>query len=118
MKKALIAGAVYALPMLVLAQTGGLKELGETVGKLLNLVIPILGAILLIYFFVGVWGYVNAGGDDEGRQKARNTMIYAIIGMFVAFSIFGLVKILQQTFTGGTGGTAQELPTIPGLPKF
>jgi NhaP-type Na+/H+ or K+/H+ antiporter len=87
MKKILIAGAAYALPMFALAQsvTGNLGGALTTVGQLIKLIVPIVGGVLLIYFFIGVWGYVNAGGDEEGRAAARNKMIYSIIGMFVAF---------------------------------
>ena len=59
MKKALIAGAVYALPMLALAQAGSnLEQAANTVGRILGLVIPIVGALLVIYFFIGALGYV------------------------------------------------------------
>ncbi|MDP3661449.1 MAG: hypothetical protein Q8R17_01175 [bacterium] len=96
MKKVLVGVALYAIPFMALAQ--GLVEATKTIGKITNLIIPIIGAVLVIYFFYGVIGYVNAGGDEEKRSAARNTMIYAIIGMFVAFSIFGLVKLLRTTF--------------------
>src|SRR3989338_3486648 len=112
MKKALIAGALYALPFVALAQ--GLVEATLTIGKIVNYIIPIIGAVLIIYFFYGVIGYVNAGGDEEKRTAARNTMIYAVIGMFVAFSIFGLIQLLQRSF--GVGDTAGL--TLPGQSGF
>ncbi|TSC85200.1 MAG: Uncharacterized protein G01um101417_67 [Parcubacteria group bacterium Gr01-1014_17] len=118
MKKVLVSAALYAVPFVALAQTGNLGGLATTVGQIINLVIPIVGGLLLIYFFVGVIGYVNSGGDEEKRTSARNTMIYAVIGMFVAFSIFGLVKLLQNTFTGGGQGAGQNLPNVPGLLNF
>ena len=118
MKKALIAGAVYALPMLALAQTrGNLLEAANTVGHILNLVIPIVGALLVIYFFVGALGYVQAGGDEEKRTEARNKMIYSVIGMFVAFSIFGLVQLLRDSFNV-SGSKGEALPNLTGSPFY
>lgn len=110
MKKTLIAGALYALPFIALAQAT-LVTATETVAKIVNMIVPIIGAVLLIYFFYGVVGYVNAGGDEEKRGAARNTMIYSVIGMFVAFSIFGLVSVVRRTF--GVDSTSQG--TLPGL---
>lgn len=115
MKKALIAGALYAVPFLALAQ--GLVQATQTVGKIINFVIPIVGAILVIYFFVGALGYVQAGGDEEKRTEARNKMIYSVIGMFVAFSIFGLVSMLRRTFSVGDD-TGLTLPAQGGFFNF
>ncbi len=112
MKKALIAGGLYALPFVALAQTGDLVDVTETVSKIINLVVPIVGALLIIYFFLGVAKYVGAGADAEKQAEARNTMIYAIIGMFVAFSIFGLVALLNRTFGLGTPGSEAVLPGL------
>ena len=109
MKKALVGAALYALPFVALAQT--LIAVTETVSKIVNLVVPIVGAIVLIYFFIGVIGYVNAGGEEEKRTEARNTMIYAVIGMFVAFSVFGLAALLRRSF--GVGGESEGV--LPGL---
>jgi len=114
MKKVLAGLGLYAVPFLALAQTGTLETAIGTVGRIVNLIIPIVGAILLIFFFYGVIGYVNAGGDEEKRGAARNTMIYAVIGMFVAFSIFGLVQLLRRSF--GVGDTAGL--TLPGQSGF
>ncbi len=116
MKKALIAGGLYALPFVALAQTGStLVNVTETVSKIINLVVPIVGALLIIYFFLGVAKYVGAGADAEKQAEARNTMIYAVIGMFVAFSIFGLVALLNRTFGLGTPGSQGTLPGIDTL---
>ena len=112
MKKVIIAGALYALPFLALAQN--LTEATKTVGKVVNVIIPIVGAILLVYFFVGAFQYVSASGDEESRNEARNRMIYAVIGMFVAFSVFGLVTLLRKTF--GVADTQQMV--LPGARGF
>jgi len=115
MKKVLIAGAAYALPVLAFAQlapgTGTIQGIVGVVGNIIGYIVPIIGALLLIYFFWGVSQYVSAGGDEEKRGQARNMMIYAVIGMFVAFSIFGLVALLRKTF--GVGDSPGE--ALPGF---
>lgn len=108
MKKVLVSVALYAMPFIVLAQNT-LETATATVSRIINLIIPIIGALLLIYFFWGIAQYINAGGDDEKRTAARNMMIYAVIGMFVAFSIFGLVGLLRRSF-GVSGDTNLMLP--------
>jgi hypothetical protein len=73
--------------------------------------------LLVIYFLYGVVGYVNAGGDEEKRGAARNTMIYAVIGMFVAFSIFGLIQLLRRSFGVGQD-VGLTLPAQSGFVNF
>lgn len=112
MKKVLVSAVLYAVPFVALAQTT-LVSAVETVANIINLIVPIIGALLLIYFFYGIAQYISAGGDEEKRTAARNMMIYAVIGMFVAFSIFGLVALVGRTFGVGNG-SSQNLP----LPFF
>ena len=117
MKKALIAGALYALPFVALAQQTDLITGIATVGKIINTVVLIVSALLLIYFFWGIAQYISAGGDEEKRGQARNMMIYAVIGMFVAFSVFGLVRLLGRTFGVDSDDTA-KLPLISNMFDF
>ena len=107
MKKALTAGAFYALPLFAFALT--LEDTTKTVAKIIGAIVPIIGALLLIYFFWGIAQYISAGGDDEKRTAARNMMIYAVIGMFVAFSIFGLVRLIGNS-VGTTDNSSLPLP--------
>jgi TRAP-type C4-dicarboxylate transport system permease small subunit len=110
LRKILTATTVSLAPLLVAAQNT-LETTTDRILEIVTLVIPIVGAFLIIYFFVGAWQYVSAKGDEESRTEARNRMIYAVIGMFVAFSIFGLVRLV-----GNTVGVSDNAPiNLPGI---
>ena len=108
----LLTAFLIVLPLFAVAQ--GLVTTIDTVGRIIGLIVPIIGALLLIYFFWGIAQYISAGGDDEKRTAARNMMIYAVIGMFVAFSIFGLVRLLAGTvgISESDIGSSEQLPTF------
>jgi len=101
MKKTLKIGfgsvAVLLLPFLALAQ--GLFTTGDNILIFINAtLIPILIGIAIVIFFYGVISYVLSAGDEEKRKNARGYMIYGVIGVFVMVAIFGLVKLLIDTF--------------------
>lgn len=113
-----LAGAAGAgsllLPLVALAQTPNASYLFSALSQIRSLVsalVPLLVAIAVVVFIVGVLRYVTAGESEDKRANARNLMIYGIIAIFVIVSIWGLVAILQQ-ITGTSTGTAIS-PPIP-----
>ena len=58
--------------------------------------IPILISISVIVFVWGVFRYVIAEGED--KKKGRDVMMYGIIGLFVMVSVWGLVRVVYNTF--------------------
>ena len=87
---------------------------------LLSLASFIVGALAMIWFFWGIIQYVLKADNEEKQAQARNYMIYAIIGMFVMFSITGLVNLVRHTFflRGDPFTRLQptDIPVVPRLP--
>ena len=95
----------------VLGQGGTLMGILCRVGQIINGVIPVLIALGVLYFVWGVVSYV-IGGDEEAKKKGREKIIYGIIGLAVIVGVWGLVKILTNTFQ--VNNTSQiTLPTVP-----
>jgi|SRR3989344_1696910 len=124
MKKKLIILAGAFAPFAALAQvTGGqptvcsggnittiqgvICKLNEILGALL----PFLIALGVIFFVIGVIQYVISG-DEEAKKKGRQKMVYGIIGLAVIIALWGLVKILTNTF-GLRNVQNIEFPTVP-----
>ena len=74
-----------------------------TISSILNIVIPILITLGVIYVIAGVIKYVTAS-DSDGQAEGRTMIISGIIGLFVIVSIWGLVAILNSTFGINQGG--------------
>jgi hypothetical protein len=129
MKKKLIvlSGSVLgSAPLVALAQVGtvgstsGGCQIGQggtllgilcRVGEILNAVVPVLIALGIVYFVWGVISYV-VGGDEEAKKKGRDKIVYGIIGLAVIVAVWGLVRILTNTFRVNNTGNF-TLPTIP-----
>ena len=102
------ASAVAFLPLAALAQSS--TQVGVIlvqVRDVLNLVMPIVLGLGVIYFIWGVIQYVTAK-DEEKKKEGRGIMIMGIIGIFVIASVWGLVALIAG-FTGvGQGGSATQ----------
>lgn len=99
--------AMAGMPLIVGAQT--IDTALSTIFRILNTIIPILMVIATIAFLWGVISYVIASDPDD-KKKGRDFMIYGIIGLAAMVAVWGVVRLLVNTFGVGGGG----IPTGPG----
>ena len=59
-----------------------------------NTLIFLIGAIAVIYLIIGGLRYVTSGGDSKAVTAAKDTILYAIIGIVVAVISFALVSFV------------------------
>lgn len=91
---------------------GGVKEIICRVGDILSTIVPVLMVLAIIYFVWGVINYVIAS-DEEAKKAGRDRIIYGVIGLAVIVGVWGLVKIVQDTFGfDNTNTNPIVLPTI------
>lgn len=112
--KKLIPFGLMAMPFAAGAVENA-DDIFSLVEDILGKLAPMLIAIAVIVLLVAIINYIRAGEDEEKRGKAKNMMIYGIIGLFVMVSLWGLVAILSGTFNLNTDipDTVDEL-----LPNF
>jgi hypothetical protein len=113
--KKVIAGLSFLVPFLASAQTifGGVAGVLGTIRNIFTLLLPIIFALALIYFFWGVAKYVLAAGDPKAAAEGKSIMIYGVIALAVMASVYGLINILQSTILGSTGAGTVTLPPLP-----
>ena len=59
-----------------------------------NVVLYIVGVIAVIMLIIGGIKYVVSGGDAKKVTDAKNTVLYAIIGLVIAFLAFAIVNFV------------------------
>lgn len=117
--KILLGGILGFAPVVTLAQGAcDYVDQNDTIqgiickaGEILGVLLPFLVALGVIVFVIGVIQYVIAD-DEEAKTKGRSRMIYGIIGMAVIVALWGLVRIVTNTFDLNTG-TGLTLPVLP-----
>lgn len=68
-----------------------------TFTDVLQLVFGLLGAIALLMVTIGGLKYVSSQGDPQATAKAKNTILYAIVGLVVAIAAFSIVTFVVQS---------------------
>ena len=70
-----------------------------------NTLLFILGAISVIMIIIGGLRYVISGGDSAAVTAAKNTILYAIVGVIVAILAYAVINFVIGSFTSGGGTT-------------
>jgi len=63
-----------------------------------NVLIFLVGAISVIVLIIGGLRYVVSGGNPAQVQGAKNTILYAIVGIVVALAAFAIVSFVLAQF--------------------
>ncbi len=80
-----------------------------TIGSLLNGLIALLITLGLVVFFWGLIKYLWGAGS-EGSSDGLKIMFWGAIALFVMVSIWGIVKLIQNTF--GVDETTITIPSV------
>lgn len=76
---------------------GGQSRISEVIRKVINLLSAIGGIIAIIMIIIGGVRYMTSGGDSNSASSARNTILYAVIGLIVVVFAQIIVRfVLQQ----------------------
>lgn len=59
-----------------------------------NTILYIVGIIAVIMLIIGGIKYVVSGGDSKKVTDAKNTVLYAIIGLVISFLAFAIVNFV------------------------
>ncbi len=79
------------------ATSGGVQEAITTVVNLLSWIVGIVSVIMII---VGGFRYITSGGASDKVTGAKNTIIYAVIGLvIVALAQFIVNFVIGQAIT-------------------
>lgn len=70
-----------------------------------NVLLFVLGAISVIMIIIGGLRYVISGGNATAVTAAKNTILYAIVGVIVALLAYAIINFVLNSFAGGGGGT-------------
>lgn len=62
--------------------------------KITNTILYIVGIIAVIMLIIGGVRYVISGGDAKKVTDAKNTILYAIIGLIICFLAFAIVNFV------------------------
>lgn len=81
------------------ASASGLNEL---IANIINIFSVIVGIVAVIMIIIGGFKYITSGGDSGNVTGAKNTILYAIIGLVIVALAQFIVKFVLSKSTGLT----------------
>ena len=70
--------------------------------RITSLILLVIGAVSVIMLIIGGFRYIVSGGDAKKVADAKNTILYAIIGLIISLLAAAIVRFVIQTFVGST----------------
>lgn len=110
--KILVVGLAL-IPSLVFAQQGfvNLSNIVTSIAGIVQKLIPLAFGLAILGFFWGLAKYIFSAGNEESKIEGKKVMLYGLIAIFVMASVFGIVKLAQNTL-GVTDNSAIQPPQI------
>lgn len=75
-------------------KNGGVEANGSTINSVKNIVFGLAGSLAFLFIVIGGVRYILSRGDPNATAQAKNTIIYALVGLIVtilAYAIVGFV---------------------------
>ena len=76
----------------------GADNLPETVLGIVNVVIGVLGIVAVLVIIIGGVQYMTSTGDAGKVKKAKDTILYGVIGLVICILAFAIVNFVINAF--------------------
>jgi len=73
-------------------------NLSDYIKTIVNVLLFIIGTVAVVTIIISGIRYTTSHGDAKAVQVAKDTLLYAIIGLVVAISSYAIVNFVSDTF--------------------
>ena len=88
--------------------TGGVQKLQDpnnldlwnVLNTIINVALYIIGFVAVVMLILGGFQYTTSAGDASKVTKAKNTILYGIIGLIVAILAYAIVNFVLANVFG------------------
>jgi hypothetical protein len=70
-------------------------------------IIPLIAVIAFLIFVLGVGKFIRSSDNEADVKKNKNILIWGVVGLFVLFSIWGIIAFIQKELVNDTVGIPQ-----------
>ena len=85
---------------------GNSTDLPSFITNIVNILLFLAGAVAVIVLIIGGIRYVISSGDSGQVQSAKNTILYAVVGLVVVIMAYAIVNFVINQFQGNGGSAA------------
>ncbi len=81
--------------------------LGKLVSNVISILSIIVGVVAVIMIIVGAFKYITSGGESSNTAGAKNTIVYALVGLVIA----ALAQVLIHFVLTQAGKATSSTPS-------
>lgn len=86
---------------------GTAKPLMQSVKTLINVFLFLIGAVAVVMIIFGGFKYVTSSGESSAVSSAKNTILYAVVGLVVAVLAYAIVNFVLGSLNTPATNTGQ-----------
>ena len=83
-------------------------KVDSTISNIINLASLVVGVVAVIMVIVGGFKYVTSQGDSGGITSAKNTIIYAVVGLIIVALAQVIVRFVVNKTSDSTGSSGSS----------
>lgn len=88
------SGSIWNAGSNTCTDANGGGTLDQFIKTIVNILLFIIGAIAVIMIIIGGIRYVVSGGDQKAVTDAKNTILYAVVGVVIAIMGYAIVNFV------------------------
>ena len=75
-------------------------DLESNIGLIINAIIGFVAIIAVIVIIIGGINYTMSQGDPQKTKKAKDTILYGVIGLIISLLAFAIVNFVLNALQG------------------
>lgn len=80
----------------------GSTDLMKTLNTIINVVLGVLGLLAVVVIIYGGFMYTTSAGDASKIKKAKDTIMYGVIGLVIALLAYAIVNFVVSSIFKST----------------
>lgn len=85
---------------------GKSTDLMGVLNIVINVVLGVIGFIAVVMIILGGISFTTSQGDTAKTTKARNTILYGVVGLVIALLAFAIVNFVLNSVFGSNASSA------------
>ena len=85
---------------------GSAANLEEVIVNIVSGIVGVLALVAVIFIVVGGINYMTSQGDPGKVKKAKDTILYAVIGLIIAVLAFAIVNFVIRNIINNNNSTS------------
>jgi hypothetical protein len=95
------------------AGSSGSPKLETIIASIIQTMFFIIGVLAVIVIIYSGFLFIVASGNPQTIQKAKTSIVYAVVGLVVAIMAYAIVGFVVNTFQGDSGGGSGSNSSAP-----